>query len=191
MKIISIKQLFVNLLLLITCYLSLVTVVNAEVIDRVVAVVNDEVILLSEFNEASQIAVGLGLDLTKGEVLEGLVNRLLLLEQAEKFTRENIFVVQTVMDENVLINEYIEKRLRAFIRISFDRIDSFYEENREFFAPQDRAAATYTHDFYDVRDKIEAYLREEELRKRLIKHIEELKKKAYIRIQLQRSTDGR
>ncbi|MEF9426386.1 MAG: SurA N-terminal domain-containing protein [Candidatus Mariimomonas ferrooxydans] len=177
-------------LLLITCYLSLVTVVNAEVLDRVVAVVNDEVILLSEFNEASQIAVGLGLDLTKGEVLEGLVNRLLLLEQAEKFTRENIFVVQTVMDENVLINEYIEKRLRAFIRISFDRIDSFYEENREFFAPQDKSAATYTHDFYDVRDEIEAYLREKELNKRLIGHIEELREKAYIRIQLQRSTDG-
>lgn len=34
--------------LLITCYLSLITVVNAEVLDRVVAIVDDEIILFSE-----------------------------------------------------------------------------------------------------------------------------------------------
>jgi uncharacterized protein (UPF0128 family) len=35
-----------------------------------------------------------------------------------------------------------------------------------------------------VRDEIESYLIEKEVNKKLIKHIEELRKHAYIRIQL-------
>ena len=50
-----------------------------------------------------------------------------------------------------------------------------YGKNKEKFGSKD---------FYDVRDEIEELLIEKELNRRLIKHIEELRKNAYIKIQL-------
>lgn len=181
-------------LLLISNFL-LPTFIYAEVLDRVVAIVDDEVVMLSEFNEAFQRAFSpqdesaeaenFGIEGTQEEVLDGLINRILLLKEAKKFKREHVFAAQTRKDDNVLINEYIEKRLKAFIRIPFDEIELFYKENKEFFSPQRiPKGRDNNNDFYDVRDKIEAYLTEKELNKRLIRHIEELRKKAYIRIQL-------
>ncbi len=161
------------------------TFASAEILDRVVAIVDDEVVMFSEFNEAFQRALDSGIEVTQEEVLNGLINRVLLLKQAKKYHREHIFAARTREDGNVLINEYIEKRLKAFIRIPFDEIELFYKENEEFFSPQRiPKGRDNNNDFYDVRDEIEAYLTEEELNKRLIRHIEELRDKAYIRIQL-------
>lgn len=164
--------------LLVTYYLLLVTAVNAEVLDRAVAIVDEEVVMRSEFNEAFQWALNMGVDVTHENVLDGLINRILLLKEAKKFHKENVFAARAREDKNVLvnviINEYIEKRLKIFIRIPFEDIERFYEQNKGFFEG----------DFYDVRDKIESYLAEIELNKKLAWHIEELREKAYIRIQL-------
>jgi hypothetical protein len=94
----------------------------AEVIDRVVAIVDDEALMLSEFNKAYQDAQHSGITMNEREVLEGLINRALLLKQARKF----VSVIQTVKNENELISKYIEKRLKAFIRIPVDDIEYFY-----------------------------------------------------------------
>jgi hypothetical protein len=173
-----IKKLILVYVLLLTSYFLLPTSSHSEVLDRIVAIVDDEVVMFSEFNEAFQRALNSGIEVTQEEVLNGLINRVLLLKQAKKYHREHIFAARTREDGNVLINEYIEKRIKAFIRIPFDEIELFYGENKEFFSPQDE------NNFYDVRDEIEVYLREDELNKRLIRHIEELREKAYIRIQL-------
>lgn len=155
--------------LLFTVYCPLFTAIYAEVIERVVAIVDEEVILLSELDEAFQSAVNSGVKTTREEVLAGMINRILLLRQAKKFSLDK-------KDDNALINEYIENRLRPFIHIPFEEIELFYKNNMDAFGKKE---------FYDVRDEIEAYLIEKELNKRLIEHIKELRKKAYIRIQLE------
>ncbi len=164
------------ILLLFTVHCSLFTVVHAEVLERIVAIVDDEVVMLSEFNETfkSTSARDYRIKVTQKEVLDSLINRILLLKEAKRFNIEHASVIQTE-DDDVLINEYIERRLRAFIYIPFDEIELFFKENKESFGGKD---------FYDVRDEIEEYLIEKELNKKLIKHIEELRKNAYIRIQL-------
>ncbi len=170
-KLIFIKQLFINFFFLATISLLLSPFSYAEVINRVVAIVDDEALMLSEFNEAYQGAQHSGITMSEREVLEGLINRVLLLKQARKF----VSVIQTVKNENELISKYIEKRLKAFIRIPVDDIEYFYLKNRESFDEKE---------FYEVRDEIESYLIEKEVNKKLIKHIEELRERAYIRIQL-------
>lgn len=187
MKLIPAKWLFIKFLLLSTIYLLVPCVVftgllstfsYAEVLDRAVAIVDEEVVMRSEFNEAFQWALNMGVDVTHENVLDGLINRILLLKEAKKFHKENVFAARIREDKNVLvnviINEYIEKRLKIFIRIPFEDVERFYEKNKGFFEG----------DFYDVRDKIESYLAEIELNKKLARHIEELREKAYIRIQL-------
>lgn len=158
----------IKFLLLVTYYLLLTTFSHAEVLDRVVAIVDDEAIMLSEFNEVFQKAENSKKGITEEEILDGLINRILLLKQAKKFGL-------TGKDDNTLINEYIDRRLKAFIRIPFDEIELFYIKNKGSFKGKK---------FYDIRDEIEEYLIEEELNHRLIKHIQELREKAYIKIQL-------
>jgi parvulin-like peptidyl-prolyl isomerase len=146
---------------------------SAKILDRVVAIVDDEAVLLSELQDSYSKAMDLGADITQEEILDALINRLLLLKQAKKFIQVN----QSVRDDNILIYEYINKRLKTFIHIPFEEIESFYVQNQESFKGKD---------FYDVRDEIEKYLVEKETNMILIKHIEELKKKAYIRLQLEK-----
>jgi parvulin-like peptidyl-prolyl isomerase len=167
------KKIFL-IALLITCYALPVTVLNAELLDRVVAVVNDEIILFSEVEEAFQEAKDVALEVTREEVLDGLINRILLLNQAKNIKRKHVYSVKTEREDNILINEYVEKRLKAFIRIPYTELELFYQENKEFF----------TDDFLEVRDEIEAYLIEIELNKRLGEHLEKLREEAYIRVQL-------
>jgi hypothetical protein len=164
--------------MLITCYALPVTVSNAEVLDRVVAIVDDEIVMMSEFNEALHSALDSGLEVKKEDILDGLINRILLLRAAKNIKRKHIYSVQTAREDNVIINEYIEKRLKAFIRISYEETEQFYRDNKEFF----------TEDFYDIRDEIESYLVEIELNKRLKSHLVELREKAYIRIQLDKGS---
>ena len=169
--------------LLLTSYFSLPTYIHSEVLDRVVAIVDDEAVMLSELNLAYQRAFlpqgesasaeNSKTDITQEEVLNGLINRVLLLKHAKKFSHS--IQTRNDYDENTLIKEYIEKQLKTFIRIPFEEIEQFYEKNKEKFGSKD---------FYDVRDEIEELLIEKELNRRLIKHIEELRKNAYIKIQL-------
>ncbi len=159
-------------LLLVTCYSLLVTAVYAEVIERIVAVVDDDVILLSEFKETLQAAMSAKKSAAEEEVLQGMINRLLLLKEAKKFRIEPLSEKE---NENMLINDYIEKRIKSFIRIPDEEIELFYKQNKNSFDNKE---------IFDVRDEIESYLTEKALNKRLLEHIEELRKKAYIRTQL-------
>lgn len=168
------KKIFL-IALLITCYALPVNVLNAEILDRVVAVVNDEIILFSEVEEAFQEASDAALEVTREEVLDGLINRILLLNQAKNIKGKHVYSDAIKREDNILINEYIEKRLKAFIRIPYNELELFYQENKEFF----------TEDFLEVRDEIEAYLIEIELNKKLSEHLEELREEAYIRVQLE------
>ena len=149
---------------------------HAEVLERIVAVVDDDVILLSEFREAFRAVEQSGEKISEEGFLDEMINNLLLLKEAKKFS----FYVSSesdkaVMDEKAIINEYIDRRIKVFIRIPYDEIESYYSENKPLFEGKE---------FYDVKDEIEEYLIGKELTTRVNEYIEDLRKKHYIRIQL-------
>jgi len=143
-------------------------VVSAEVIDRVAAFVDDEAITLSELERDYKAAAKILPDIKKKEVLKTKINRMLLLREAKKLRIEG-------PNPDAIIKEYIELKLRTFIKITEDDLMEFYEQNKKEFGKTD---------FDSARDKIEEYLIEKEVNARLKKHIEELRTKAYIKIQL-------
>ncbi|MBI5741051.1 MAG: hypothetical protein HZA16_10040 [Nitrospirae bacterium] len=165
----------VIIFLLVTCYLSLVTVVRAEVLERIVAIVDDEIILMSEYEEALQDAGKSGPEASGEKVLNGMIDRVLLLKQAERLRLGSSPGPDVINDEDALVTEYIDRRIKSFIHIPIGAIESYYEKNRERF--RDR-------EFYEVKDEIEDRLVNEALEKKLQWHLEELRRKAYIRVQL-------
>ncbi|MEW6214686.1 MAG: SurA N-terminal domain-containing protein [Nitrospirota bacterium] len=151
------------LLLFVFCSL-----LSAEIKDRVVAFVDDTAITLSELEEAYTEALRVNPGITEDEVLNTMVNRLLLLREAKKLRLE-----APSMDE--LLREYIDLKIRAFIRIREKDLIDFYEKHLNDFRGKE---------FEAVREEIERYLIEKELNQRLKREIEELRQKAYIKIQL-------
>ena len=145
--------------------------VRAEVLERIVAIVNDDVILLREYREAVESARKSGED-----ILEEMINRNLLLHEAKKYwAGVSSARHDTAMDDRTVVSEYIDRRIKAFIHIPYEDIESYYINNKELF--DDR-------EFYDARDEIEEYLVNEELNIRLRQYLEELRETAYIRVQL-------
>lgn len=156
--------------LLLTLYFSIFTGLSeAAIFDRVVAFVGNQAVTLSEFREQYEATKKLSPDITGKEVLETMINRILLLREAKKYR------IEAPTDQQML-DEYIDLKVRAFIRVSETEIEGFYKENRDRFAGK-----TYE----DARDEIEKYLTEKKLNARLKETLKELRKNAYIRIQLQ------
>ena len=165
LKTVHLKLIFTALFLLLTSYFS---VSDAQLRDRVVAYVDNDAITLSELEERYSNALQTTPDITREEVLHIMVNRLLLLREARKIKLESL-------TEDALLQEYIDLKIRAFIRISEEDIVDFYEGNTEEF--QEKELDT-------VREEIENVLIEKALNERLKSHIDELKEKACVKIQL-------
>jgi hypothetical protein len=165
-----------NFLHLPFCFFLSPDVLHAEVIDRIVAIVNDDVILQSEFLKAYNIARQNNPDVKKSEVLDGMIDRLLLLSRAKKFRPVSLAARQgQPRDDDTIIKEYIDVRLKGFIHIPYDDIEYYYTRHRDLFKGKE---------FFDVRDEIEKHLVEQELNVKLREFINELKSSSYIRIQL-------
>jgi hypothetical protein len=141
----------------------------AMIKDHVVAFVDNTAITLSEFEEEYSKAQKVTPGITKEEVLNAMINRVLLLREAKK-----IRLAERSDDE--LLKEYIDLKLRPFVRVKEKDVLDYYEIHSKNF--QGKALE-------DVREEIENYLAEAELNRLLKKHIEELRKKAYIGIQLE------
>jgi len=156
--------LFIVFLLITNCY----SLSTASINDRVVAFVDNTAITLSEFEETYSKALKATPEITKEEVLNAMINRVLLLREAKKIRLE-----ATTADE--LLKEYVDFRIKPFIKITEAEALDFYKKHSEDFKGKTFEAA---------REEIESYLTEAELNRLLKTHIEELRKKAYIRIQL-------
>lgn len=154
-------------------FIPLTGAVSSEVLDRVVAVVNDEVILLTELKNEMSVREESWSGLTAAGVLEDMINRLLLLEEARKFML-NI----KAADIDSAIELYVERRIKSMILIPFEEIESYYVDHRELYGDKE---------FYDVKDEIESFMLENEFKIRLLRHTKELRSKSYIRIQLEDS----
>jgi hypothetical protein len=142
-----------------------------ELIDRVVAYVNDRAITLSELRETYERTRKIQPDISMDEVLNTMINKLLLLEDARRLK------IEAKTDEDTL-SEYMELKVRAFIRIKEEDIEDYYKKNEKEF----KGAAIET-----VRDKIEEYLTEKEVNRLLNKQIAELRGKAYVKVLLNTS----
>jgi len=150
---------------LVTGHLSLVT---GEIKDRVVAFVDNTAITLSELEMKYADTIKITPKVTKDEVLNAMINKLLLLKEARKIGLD-------APSEEELLKEYIDLKIRAFIRIKEEELSEFYNKHITDFKGRE---------FESVREEIERYLVENELNRRLKLHIEELKKKICVRIQL-------
>jgi hypothetical protein len=77
--------------------------------------------------------------------------------------------------EEDLLKEYVDLKIKAFIRIKEDEIKAFHDEHIANFEGRE---------LDEVRDDIENYLSEKELNLRLKAHISELRDSACIKVQL-------
>lgn len=163
--------------LVLLCSLCMVSV-SAEVLDRIVAVVNNEIILLSDLERETAATAELAEEdgTTREDILERMINRRILFDEAVKFRLKNV-----ASDEQAVVDLYIERRIRSLIHISLKESEAYYLDNSETYGETD---------FYEVKDEIESILEEKELEARLKKHIEELRRTTYIRIQLDESEEG-
>src|SRR5208283_3346203 len=154
--------------LLVACFLLFAGFCRAEILERVIAYVNNTAITLSEFqNEAQRTRKTLD-NVSDSDIINSMINRILLLQEAKKMRLE-------APDNDKLVQEYIDIKLKSAIIIREEDMERFYNENRDQFKGQDYLA---------VRDQIEKYLFELETNKRLKKQIEELRAMSDIKIQL-------
>lgn len=168
MKYISALIMPFKLLLAAVCYcLLLATPCYAEVINRVVAYVDNTVITLSEFQKNYRKIQKTMPNITKEEVIKSMVNRLLLIKEAKKMRLE-------APDYEKLLKDYIDIRIKSLIIIRENEILAFYNEHIDEFRGKD---------YLSVRDEIEGYLFELEVNRRLQEHIKELMTKAEVKIQ--------
>jgi len=145
-----------------------VQVCFAELVDRVVAYVDDRAITYSEFrdkyNKMREVVPGI----SEAETINSMINTLLLLEQARKMRLESI-------SDDDLVKEYIDIRIKSRIFIKEEQLTAYFNEHKKDFGGRD---------YLSVRDEIEKYLSELEINRQLKNHIEELKQKSNIVIRL-------
>jgi hypothetical protein len=147
----------------------------SEVInDRVVAYVDTAAITLSELETRYLDTRKVTPDITKEEVLNTMINRVLLLREARKLRLE-------APSEDELLKEYIDLKVRTLIRVKEEDVLDFYNKNRDEFKGKD---------LEDVRDNIENYLVEHQLNEQLKAHISELRKNTCVKVQLTPETDS-
>jgi len=150
---------------------------HSEILDRVVAIVNNDIILLTEFKKELKRVRSEGNEITDQEVLQGMIRQALILEEAKKYLMSGNYDIYnlTTNKKQKLIEEYIEKRIKAFIHMPFEDIEMYYQENKNNFNGKD---------LYGAWDEIEQIIKREKLKTKLDEHVNSLMKKAYIRIQL-------
>ncbi|MDA8078306.1 MAG: hypothetical protein M0Z79_05145 [Nitrospiraceae bacterium] len=160
---------FLVMLLILAQYSVFMTgICHAGIHDRVAAFVDNQAIPLSEFTLQYERTKRVSPDIAKEEVITTMINRLLLLREARKYRIE-------ALSPEEIVREYIDLKIRAFIRVPESDIEDFYKKNITRFAGKD---------FEQVRDEIERYLMEKDLNERLRETIKGLRKDAYIRVQL-------
>ncbi len=139
---------------------------GSEVIDRVVASVNNTAITLSELRDKHAAMKKAMPSMTERETLQSMINAQLLLEKARHMRIEG-----NSPDE--LIATYIDLKIRSSIVVQEDEVRGFYRDNRDKFGGND---------YRQVRDEIEKYLTEQETNRLLQKHIESLRTGADITV---------
>ncbi len=164
----KLKDFFIRILLSMTGIFILFTPLplHAELINTVVAFIDDQAITLRDFEDYYTIAKKFHTDITPEKALETLINRLILLREARRLKLKG-------STEDDIINTYIDIKVRAFVRVSEEEINRFYEANKEKMKDVP---------LQDVRQQIENLLIEKKVNNLLKIHLRKLKEKSYIKI---------
>ncbi len=171
------KKLTISLFLLLVSSFLFLNSVYAELLERIVAIVNEEIILLSELKNEVQLRKSQAAEVSDAEVLDDMINRRLLLGQAKRMSIEgDAESDKSLMTDDIIINGYIERRVKAFIYIPLKDMEGYYSDNAGSYGDKK---------FYDVKSEIEAKLIETKLKEKLQEHIRDLRKDSYIRVQLE------
>jgi hypothetical protein len=142
--------------------------------DRVVAYVDTAAITLSELETRYLDTRKVTPDITREEVLNTMINRVLLLREARKLRLE-------ATSEDEVLKEYIDLKVRTLIRVKEEDVLDFYNKHMAEFEGKDME---------EVRDNIENYLVEHQLNEQLKVHISELRRNTCVKVQLTPETDG-
>jgi len=156
-KFILVLVMLFNIILASICY--------CEIVDRILAYVENQAITLRDFELFSTDIKKRIPDIKNDEIVELLINRTLLIRKAKEIYFEG-------KDEEI-INNYIDLKIRSKIIVPESKIRDYYEEHKNIF--KDKA-------YSSVRDEIEKYLFERELNIKLKKHIKELRETSEIKI---------
>lgn len=148
--------------------LSVCPTLFAGIRDRVVAYVDDTAITLTELDKKYSETVHVTPAVTREEVLNTMINRILLIREARKIRLKS-------EREDELLKEYVDLKIRSFIRIKDEEIRDFYKSHASDFPGKD---------LDELREDIENYLIEQELNNRLKQHITDLRNNACVKIQL-------
>ena len=152
---INVKIIICNLLVIGVSVFNIGIIGHAEIIDRIVAIVNDDVILHSEFSREFESAMEYDPDVTASDVLDEMIDRLLLLKEARKFRITSPDDEQgRAKDDMLIIKEYIDVRLRGFIHVPYEDVEYYYYQKKDSFSGKE---------FFDVINEIEEFLIEQEL----------------------------
>ncbi|MBF0318601.1 MAG: hypothetical protein HQL01_02180, partial [Nitrospirae bacterium] len=100
---------------------------QAGLIDRVCAFVDNDAITLGEFQEVYTQTKAKVPSITKEEVLTTMINRILLKRAA-------LAMKISGTDEDQIIAEYIDLKVRSYVIIKEEEIEGFYNENKKEFA---------------------------------------------------------
>jgi len=142
---------------------------HAAIYDHVAAFVDNQAITKSEFEEQYSATQKVSPQVTAEEVITTMINRILLLNEAKKYRLEGA-------GREEIVREYINLKVRAFIRVPDASVEDFYKVNAGQFAGRE---------YEDVREEIENYLTEKTLNERLKEILRELRKNAYIKVQME------
>lgn len=153
-------------LMFIVCVFGNVSAADTVSVDSVAAFVDDQALTVSELQQQYERTRSVTPDISINEVLQTMINRILLIREAKKYR------IEAPTQEEIL-SEYIDLKIRAFIRISDAQIEEFYWANESRFSGRQ---------IEDVGDEIEQYLSEKEVNVRLREMIDQLRRDSYIRI---------
>lgn len=159
--------------LMVKYILALVTLFNiiftsictSEIINKVIAYVDDEAITLKDFIKFKDKITKTLPEITNEEIVEILINRKLLSKKGKELFFEG--------DEEAIINNYIEFKVKSKIIITDSQIRDYYEKNKKIIGQES---------FTSLREQIEKYLFEKELNEKLKKLIQELKNEYDIKV---------
>lgn len=138
----------------------------SELIDRVMASVDDEAITSFDLEGFIAKMKARGIRVTGKEALDTLVNRKLLIGEARKLRLE-------AESDDRLIERYIEIKIRPFVFVKQEEVRAYFEEHKENFKGVD---------YLQVRPKIERLIFEKKLNGAIKRHLRMLKKRHSVKI---------
>jgi PHD/YefM family antitoxin component YafN of YafNO toxin-antitoxin module len=156
------------LFILLMLQLIMVPLCIAEMIDRVIAYVDDNAITYSEFREKFASMRDVVPGISEEDVVNSMINTLLLLDQARKMRLEAV-------SHDDLVKEYVDIKIKSRIFIKEEQITEYYKSHRNEFRNKD---------YLSVREEIEKYLTELEINRKLKEHLEDLRKGSNIVVRL-------